>query len=224
MARVLEPAGGRAAPVKPRLRGVLHHYAFFGALAGAVVLVAVAPTARATFAATVYGLTLVALFGVSALFHRVTWSAGARRWMGRLDHASINLLIAGTFTPIGLLVLSGTLAGVLLTLTWSGALAGIALHLFWIDAPKWLSAVLYVVLGWSGGAAFPQLVTHVGWGASGLLALGGVLYSAGAAVYALRRPDPAPGVFGYHEVFHALVVAAAIAHYVVVAFCVLPRP
>jgi hemolysin III len=208
---------------RPRWRGVLHQYAFFGSLVAAAVLVLAAPTRRAVVAATVYGVSLTALFGVSALNHRVTWSAGARRWMGRLDHAMINLLIAGTFTPVGLLVLSGTLAGVLLAVVWSGAAAGIALHLFWIDAPKWLSAILYVVLGWSGSAAMPQLVTHAGWGVTALLALGGVLYSAGAAVYALRRPDPAPTVFGYHEVFHALVVAAAITHYVVVALCLLPR-
>jgi hemolysin III len=211
-----------SALTRPRLRGVLHQYAFFASLAAVVVLVCLAPTGRAVFAATVYGLSLIALFGVSALFHRVTWSAGARRWMGRLDHAMIGVLIAGTFTPIALLVLSHSLAGVLLTITWSGALASMALHLFWIDAPKGLSAVLYVVLGWTGSAAFPELVAQLGWGAAGLLALGGVLYSMGAAVYALQRPDPAPGVFGYHEVFHALVVAAAGTHYAVVAFFVLP--
>ena len=207
----------------PRLRGVLHQYAFFASLAGAASLVFTAPTGRAAFAATVYGVSLVTLFGVSALFHRVTWSVRARRWMGRLDHATINLMIAGTFTPIGLLVMSGTLAGVLLTVTWSGALAGIALHMLWIDAPKWLSAVLYVGLGWSGSVAFPQVATELGWVATALLLLGGVLYSAGAAVYALRRPDPAPAVFGYHEVFHALVVAAAGAHYAVVAWFILPH-
>ena len=209
--------------MKPRLRGLLHQYAFFASLPGLPVLLVVARTGRAAFAATVYGLSLVALFGVSALFHRVTWSIPARRWMGRLDHAMINLLIAGTFTPFGLLVLSGPLATVSLTLVWGGALAGILLHLFWIDAPKWLSATLYVALGWSCMAALPELVSHVGWGPTVLMGLGGALYSAGAAVYALRRPDPAPGVFGYHEVFHALVVAAAVTHYAVVALYVLPR-
>jgi hemolysin III len=208
---------------RPRLRGLLHQYAFFASLPALLVLLLASPTRRAAFAATVYGLSLVALFGVSALFHRVTWSVRARRWMGRLDHATINLLIAGTFTPIGLLVLSGTLATVTLSLAWGGALAGILLHVVWIDAPKWLSAAVYVVLGWTGLAAMPQLVSHVGWGPTALLALGGALYSAGAAVYALRRPDPAPGVFGYHEVFHALVVAAAVTHYAVVALYVLPR-
>jgi hemolysin III len=208
---------------KPRFRGLLHQYAFFASVPAAAVLVLTSRTGRAALAATVYGLSLVALFGVSALFHRVTWSVAARRWMGRLDHVMINCLIAGTCTPFGLLALSGTLAAVFLALVWGGALAGILLHVLWIDAPKRLSAGIYVVLGWSGVAAMPQLVTHVGWTPTALLALGGALYSAGALVYALRRPDPAPHVFGYHEVFHALVVAAAVVHYAVVAVYVLPR-
>ena len=213
----------RSAASKPRLRGLLHQYAFLASLPAFPILLLCSGTDRAAFAATVYGLSLIALFGVSALFHRVTWSAGTRRWMGRLDHAMINLFIAGTFTPLGLLVLSGTLATVSLALVWGGALAGILLHVLWIDAPKALSAVVYVVLGSSGAAALPQLVVHVGWGPTSLLALGGLLYWAGAAVYALRRPDPAPGVFGYHEVFHALVIAAAVTHYAVFALYVLPR-
>jgi hemolysin III len=213
----------RPAPVKPRLRGILHLYAFFASLPALPVLLLVSRSGRAAFAGTVYGLSLVSLFGVSALFHRVTWSTRARRWMGRLDHAMINVLIAGTFTPLGLLVLSDTQATVFLALVWGGALAGILLHLLWIDAPKWLSAAVYVVLGWSGFPAFPHLVAEIGWTPAALLALGGALYSAGAAVYALRRPDPAPAVFGYHEVFHALVVAAAVTHYAAVALYVLPH-
>ena len=208
---------------RPRLRGLLHQYAFFASLPALGLLLVASPSGRAAFAATVYGLSLVALFGVSALFHRVTWSPRARRWMGRLDHAMINVLIAGTFTPFGLLVLSGTLGAVFLAIVWGGALGSTLLHVFWLDAPKWLSALVYVVLGWSGIAALPELVSHVGWGASALFALGGALYSAGAAVYALRRPDPAPAVFGYHEVFHALVIAAAVTHYAAIALYVLPR-
>jgi hemolysin III len=208
--------------VKPRLRGLLHEYAFFASVPALPGLLAVSQTRRALLAASVYGCSLVALFGTSALFHRVHWSPGARRWMGRLDHAMINVLIAGTFTPFGLLVLSGTLATVLLSVVWGGAAAGILLHVLWTDAPKWLSSLVYVVLGWSGTIAMPQLVSHVGWGPTALLAVGGALYSAGAAVYALRRPDPAPAVFGYHEVFHALVIAAAVTHYVAVAVWILP--
>jgi hemolysin III len=210
------------ARVKPRLRGLLHLYAFFASLAALPVLPLVSRTGRAALAGTVYGLSLVALFGVSALFHRVHWSENARRWMGRLDHAMINVLIAGTFTPLGLLVLSGTRATVFLAVVWGGALASTLLHALWIDTPKWLSAVVYLALGWSGLTASPELVARVGWTPTALLLLGGVLYSAGALVYALRRPDPAPTVFGYHEVFHALVIAAAVTHYAVVAVWVLP--
>lgn len=212
-----------AVPTKPRYRGVLHHYAFFVSLVTGGLLVALAPTRRALFAGAIYGVSLSALLGTSALYHRVTWSVRTRRWMGRLDHSMINLLIAGTYTPFGMLALSGTLAAGLLVVVWSGALAGIALHVLWIDAPKWLSAVLYVLLGWVGVAATPHMVAQAGWTATVLLVVGGVLYSAGAIVYALRRPDPAPGTFGYHEVFHALVVAAAAAHYGAVVVTVLPR-
>jgi hemolysin III len=218
-----EPIDAQPLAVKPRLRGVSHRWAFFASLFAGIALVLLAPGKRAVAAAMVYALSLSALFGVSALYHGVTWSVPVRRWMRRLDHSMIFLLIAGTYTPFGLLVLSGTLAVVVLVVVWSGALLGMALSMVWIDAPKWFSAIVYLSLGWVAVMAFPQLVSLLGATATSLLVLGGVLYSAGAAVYALRRPNPAPAVFGYHEVFHALVIAAAITHYVVVAFCVLPR-
>jgi len=219
---MLEQVTEVAAAVKPRLRGVLHHYAFFVSLAAGGLLIAFAPTPRAHVAAAVYAASLSALLGASALYHRVTWSAPARRWMARLDHSMINVLIAGTFTPFGLVALSGTLAVALLVAIWSGAVASTVLHVLWIDAPKWLSAALYVGLGWAGVVAGPELVARVGWTVPALLLAGGVLYSAGALVYALRRPDPAPAVFGYHEIFHALVVVAALVHYVAVALTILP--
>lgn len=200
-----------------------HRWAFFASLIAGAALVRVAPSKRAVAATTVYALSLSALFGVSALYNEVMWSVPVRRWMRRLDHSMIFLLIAGTYTPFGLLVLPGTLALVVLTVVWGGALLGMTLNMVWIDAPKWLSAIVYVSLGWVAVVAFPELVSQLGATATGLIVLGGVLYSAGAAVYALRRPDPTPEVFGYHEVFHALVIAAAVAHYAVVAFYVLPR-
>lgn len=210
-----------APPTKPRLRGVLHFWAFFASLVSGGVLLGLAPRGRGT-AAVIYGVSVSALLGVSALYHRVHWSAGARRWMGRLDHAMIAFLIAGTFTPFGMHVLKEPAGHALLATVWIGALAAASLHLLWIDAPKWLSAVLYVVLGWTGVAAMPAMVAQAGWTPALLLAAGGVCYSAGAGVYALRRPDPVPAVFGYHEVFHALVVVAAGAHYAAVALCILP--
>jgi hemolysin III len=213
---VAEPTIIRPAE-RPRLRGVLHHYAFYGSLVAGGVLVASAPS-RWTLVALVYGMSLSALLGVSALYHRVTWSVAARRRMGRLDHSMINVLIAGTYTPFGVVAVSGTL----LAIIWLGALVNIVLHVLWLDAPKWLSAITYLALGWVGVAAMPGLVVTAGWMPTALLAAGGLIYSAGALVYALRRPDPVPAVFGYHEVFHALVVVAAVTHYAAVALTILP--
>jgi hemolysin III len=216
-----EHASSVEEPARPLLRGVLHFYAFFVSLVTGALLVMLAPPERA-FAAAVYSLSLSALFGASALFHRVTWPQRARRWMARVDHSMINVLIAGTYTPFGVLALSGTLASVLLAVVWSGAVAGIVLNFLWIDAPKWLSASLYVVLGWMGIAAAPELLSHAGATVGALLLAGAVVYSIGAMVYAFRRPDPAPAVFGYHEVFHALVVVAATMHYAAIAMLILP--
>jgi hemolysin III len=209
---------------KPRLRGVSHQWAFYFSLVAGLALVIAAPAGRATLAAAVYAISVAALFGTSALYHRVTWpSQNARRWMRRLDHSMIFLLIAGTYTPFALLVLDGTLAVVILTVVWAGALGGIVLKLVWIDAPKPLVAVLYVMLGWVAVAAFPDLLEGLGVTSIALVTAGGVLYTLGAVVYALKRPDPAPTVFGYHEVFHALVIAAAALQYAVVAFFVVPE-
>ena len=208
---------------KPRLRGVSHQWAFFCSLFTGAALVAAAPAGEATVASAIYAASVAALFGTSALYHRVTWpTPSARRWMRRLDHSMIFLLIAGTYTPFALLVLDGTLATVILVVVWAGALGGIVLKLVWIDAPKAVVAVLYVMLGWVAVAAFPDLLDELGVTSTVLVAAGGLLYTAGAVVYALGRPDPAPTVFGYHEVFHALVIAAAALQYAVIAFFVLP--
>jgi len=206
---------------KPRLRGVLHQYAFLFAvvLGAALVLAAEGPRERA--AAAIYAAGLVGLLGTSALYHRIDWpTARMRTWMRRLDHSMIFVLIAATTTPIALLALDDPLGTVLLVVVWSGALAGVALALLWPGAPKWVSALAYVAVGWSGAIAMPGLAAYAAV-ALALVAAGGVMYTAGAVVYALGRPDPAPAVFGYHEVFHALVVAAAALHFAAVAIVVL---
>jgi hemolysin III len=209
--------------VKPQLRGVLHQYGFFVSTVLGAMLVIAAPDGRATFAAAVYAASVSALLGTSALYHRINWvRPRARAWMRRLDHSMIFVLIAGTYTPFSLLVLDGTLATAVLIVVWAGALGGIVLNLVWISAPKWLTATVYVALGWVAVIAMPQLAEALGPVGVALLFGGGLLYTAGAVVYALQRPNPAPTVFGYHEIFHALVLAAAVAHFAVVAFYALP--
>ena len=210
-------------PGRPRLRGVWHKWACLWSVPLGVALVMIAHDARARVAVSVYAVTLVSLFGVSALYHRVTWSSiSARRWMRRLDHSMIFMLIAGTYTPFALIALHGTLALAILVAVWTGALTGAVFNLIWSTAPKWLLAVTYISLGWVAVAAIPQLAAAIGIAGLALLALGGLLYTAGAVIYAMKRPDPVPTVFGYHEVFHALVILAAAIQYVVIAFWVLP--
>jgi hemolysin III len=208
--------------VKPRLRGVSHQYAFFVSLGSGTLLILLAATTRASVAAAVYAASVSALFGTSALYHRATWTGPARRRLRRLDHAMIFLLIAGTYTPVGLLVLEGTLAAVVLAVVWGGAVAGIVLELAWTTAPRWLGGTVYLALGWVAVVAMPQLFTRLGVAGGLLLVVGGLAYSLGAAVYALRRPDPAPAVFGYHEVFHLLVIAGVAAHFLAISLFALP--
>jgi hemolysin III len=203
---------------RPVWRGRTHAYAFFFALLGGVLLVAFAPDGRARLALGVYALTVAGLFGVSALYHRIPWrSAATRAWMRRADHSMIFLLIAGTYTPFALLVLQGSLATAILITVWAGAAGGIVLKLVWIHAPKWLGSLIYLALGWVAVAVFPQLWHHAGVVATVLVASGGLLYTVGAIVYATKKPDPVPLVFGYHEVFHALVIAAAALQFAAVA-------
>jgi len=206
-----------SALVKPRLRGVSHQYAFFLATAFGASLVVLAEGARARIGASVYAAGVCGLFGVSALYHRRAWSPTAARWMRRADHSMIFCFIAASYTPFALVVLHGTLALVLLIVVWSGALAGIFLKFVWLDAPDWLGALLYVLLGWTAIAVAPALYGQLGWLRTALLTTGGVLYTVGAVVYARQRPDPVPAVFGYHEIFHVLVIAAAAVHFGVVA-------
>jgi hemolysin III len=203
---------------RPRLRGVFHQYAFFVALGAGAVLVANADGVRPRVAALIYATALAAMFGVSALYHRVTWSSpSVRAWMRRLDHSTIFVLIAGTYTPFALLVIEGTLGRVILFVVWAGAAAGLLLNLVWIHSPKWITALVCLALGWVGVVTVPQMFEHAGVAASTLVFVGGGLYTLGAVAYASGRPNPLPGVLGYHEVFHLLVIAAAAAHFVAVA-------
>jgi hemolysin III len=208
---------------RPRLRGIFHLWAFVIFAALGAVLIATAPGARERLAGAVFGVALVLTFGVSALYHRVTWRPAARRVMRRLDHASIYLLIAGTYTPYGLLVLSGAWQFSVLGVVWIGAALAIAQRLIWVDAPKWLAALAGISLGWVGVVAFPQIVSATGSAGTALVVAGGLLYTLGAVVYVVQRPDPAPSVFGYHEVFHLMTIAAAACHFAAIAFFVLPR-
>ncbi len=210
----------QAVLVKPRMRGVLHQHAFFAALAAGAVLVAAADGARPRLAAGVYAAGLAGLLGTSALYHRVTWSATTRRWMRRLDHAMIFVLIAATATPVALLVLDDPLRSVLLGVRWGSAVAGVVIELLWPAAPKWFNSAVYVAVGLCGLIAFPSLAGYAVT-ALVLMVAGSVLYGVGAVVYATGRPDPRPAVFGYHEVFHALVVAAAALHFAAVGIVVL---
>jgi hemolysin III len=216
-----QPDWRAAARRRPRFRGVLHQYAFFASVAFGALLVIGANGGTARLSALVFAASVAAMLGISALYHRVVWPPASRRWMRRLDHAAIFLLIAGTYTPFGLVALDGGWRITILAIAWSGALAAIVLKVAWIDAPRWVAALVAVCLGWVGIVAVPEIHGSVGLTPLMLLAAGGLLYSAGAIIYALRRPDPAPSIFGYHELFHALVVAAAACQYVAVALFVL---
>jgi hemolysin III len=202
--------------VVPRLRGLLHAWAFWFALAAAGILIIVAYDGRARIAAVIYGAGLCALFGASATYHR--WR-GHPRWkpvLRRVDHSTIFVFIAASYTPIALLVLNGPLSTIVLVSVWAGALAGVVMSVAWIDAPRVLTAVCYIAVGWVALVAMPQLFEHRGVVVPILLLIGGVLYSLGAAAYATKRPNPWPRTFGFHEVFHTLVIAAALVHFIAI--------
>lgn len=208
---------------KPKLRGVSHEWAFFVSLFLGAGLIVAADTPQATFAVAIYAASLSALLGTSALYHRVEWKRpDVRLWMRRLDHSMIFFLIAGTYTPFALLVLDGPLADAILAVVWIGAIAGAIVEMVWIEHPKWVAALVYISIGWVALIAFPELWSEMGAGGTLLVGAGGLLYTVGAVVYATQRPNPNPRVFGYHEVFHLFVIAAAAAHFAAVAFFALP--
>jgi hemolysin III len=212
------------AAVKPRLRGVSHEWAFFISLVLGAALIFFAKTPKAALAVGIYAVSLSALLGTSALYHRVDWKRpNVRTWMRRLDHSMIFFLIAGTYTPFALLVLHGAFATAILIFVWVGAIAGAIVEMVWIGHPKWVSAATYLGIGWVAAAAFPDLWSALGPGGALLLVGGGLLYTAGAVIYAIQRPNPNPAIFGYHEVFHAFVLAAVVLHFSVIAFWALPH-
>lgn len=201
---------------KPKLRGWLHAAMFPISIVAGIILVATAPTQAGRVSSAVFATTAALLFGVSALLHRGSWSPGVEGLLRRLDHGNIYLIIAGTYTPFAVLALPPDKGRILLSIIWIGALAGVVFRVFWIGAPRWLSTTLYVAIGWVAIFFLPDLIAGAGVTAVALIVIGGVLYSLGAIVYALKRPDPSPGVFGFHEVFHTLTVAAFISHYAAV--------
>lgn len=206
---------------KPRMRGWLHTYAFFVAVVCGIVLCAIAATRPGwapVVSCAIYSLTVCGLFGTSALYHRRVWSERGYQIMRRMDHSMIFVFIAGTYTPFCVLLLEARPATVMLSLVWGGALAGVALKLIWPHAPRWVSAPLYLALGWVAVAMLPQILHEGGVTALVLLLTGGAVYSAGAVFYALRRPNPWPTVFGHHEFFHACTLLAAICHHVAIYF------
>jgi hemolysin III len=206
----------------PRLRGVFHQYAFFAALLAGVVLVALADGYLERFAVWVYAVALAAMFGASALYHRFPWrTAAARLRARRLDHAMIFVFIAGTYTAFALLAFSGALRVVILASVWAGAALGVVLELYWIHAPRWVSAIAYLAVGWIGIIALPQFFPALGVAVAVLLIVGAGLYTIGAVAYATTWPNPFPATLGFHEVFHLLVIAAAAVQFVALSLVVL---
>lgn len=206
----------------PVLRGVSHFWAFWCALAATIALVGFAPDGTARAAALVYGAGMCVLFAGSAAFHRYKCGPRLRSLLCRIDHSAIFIFIAASYTPVALLVLDGPDGWTLFAAAWAGALAGVALSLLWIGAPRLLFAATYVALGWIALMALPELVSRLPLTPLLLIGAGGVLYTVGAVIYATRRPDPWPRVFGFHEVFHALVIAAAAVQFVAMAGWVIP--
>lgn len=206
-------AGSRQARVKPRWRGVSHRYAFLAALLPSFYLVWAAPSGRATWASAVYVASLLGLLGTSALFHEVHWSPRPRFWIGRLDLLMIFVLIAGSYTPVAMLRLEPELGSTVMIGVWSTVLSGGILKTVWAEPPKWVSAAIFVSVACVALLFLPDVIAGIGGTATALLLLGGVLYITGAAVYGLQWPDPFPASFGYHEIFHAFVIAGASVHF-----------
>jgi hemolysin III len=200
--------------LKPKLRGWLHAGMFPATLVAGVTLTALADSPRGRIACAVYTLTACLLFGVSALYHRGNWTPGVSAMLRRLDHANIFLIIAGTYTPLAILLLPNGTATALLWFVWAGALAGILFRVFWVSAPRWLYTPCYLALGWAAVFYLPAFLRTGGVAVLVCVTVGGLLYSAGGVIYGIKRPNPSPRWFGFHEVFHSFTLAAFIVHYV----------
>jgi hemolysin III len=213
-----------AQAIKPHLRGWLHAGTFPLAVAAGIVLICLADGTRATLAATVFAVSAALLFGVSAIYHRGRWSPRGERILKRLDHSNIFLIIAGTYTPFALLLLYDRGGHTLLWVVWAGALAGIVFRIAWLGAPRWVNTPVYIALGWVAVFYLPDILHTGGVAVVVLLAVGGLLYSLGGLVYASQRPNPSPRWFGFHEVFHALTLAAFTVHYIAVSIATYTYP
>jgi len=200
--------------IKPRLRGWLHAVTFPLAVAAGIVLFALSPTTETRIGSAVFALSATLLFGCSALFHRGRWSPRTYDVLRRLDHANIFLLIAGTYTPFAVLLLEGTSQRLLLWLVWAAALGGIAFRVLWLGAPRWMYVPVYIAMGWAAIFWLGDFARSAGPAVLTLIIAGGLLYSVGGLIYGLKRPNPLPRWFGFHEVFHSLTVIAFAAHYV----------
>jgi hemolysin III len=218
--RTTEAVAGAVALAKPKLRGWLHLATSPVALAAGVVLVVLAPSGLAAVAALAYALTSFVLFTTSAVYHRGNWSPAVERRLKRLDHANIFLLIAGSYTPFALLALHDETRVAVLSAVWGTALFGAAFRVFWVGAPRWLYVPLYIGLGWAAAFVVPQLLHGAGVPSFVLIVVGGALYTLGGLVYALKRPNPSPRWFGFHEIFHTCTVAAFACQYVAASFVV----
>lgn len=199
--------------LKPRMRGWLHAGAVPAAVIAGLVLILLAP-AELRWAAIIYVVSTVALFGISATYHRGTWGPRTHGVLKRMDHATIFIFIAGTYTPIALTVVGGTAGTVLLWIVWLAALAGVIFRVFWVGAPRWLIVPVYISMGWAAVFFIPEILSNGGMAIFLLIAVGGLCYSVGAVIYGLKRPDPSPKWFGFHEIFHSFTLGGYVSHYV----------
>jgi hemolysin III len=220
---VTDGGNNRSCAPKPRLRGVSHQIAFLAAVPAAVAVVLTTNGGIARAGGTVFAFSVAAMFGVSSIFHRGSWTPTAFRRLGRLDHAMVYALIAGTYTPIVLLVVHHGWRAPILATVWGGACLAAAIKLVWANPPTWLAPSIGIGLGWTAVIVLPQVAGAIGLAGTLLLLAGGLAYTVGAVVYTRQRPSPAPATFGYHELFHALVIVAVACQYSTIVFYVLPR-